>query len=66
VSSLHPGDRELHHEDGSHRWGGGPIDGPGQKAWQAKVEAHKDAHRAELRTGPQRPARTLHRVGVVA
>lgn len=66
MSSIRPGDRPLHYEDGSHRWSGGPP-GKEQDAWRAKVEAHMAAHQAEMRKPRSaRPMRSIRRVGVVA
>jgi hypothetical protein len=46
MSSLHPGDRHLHHVDGSHRWSGGPPDPRGHEAYLAALREHLRQHRS--------------------
>jgi hypothetical protein len=65
VSSLHHTDRHMHHEDGSHRWSGGPPDRAGHEVWLAELRAHLADHKADLLAEPgerkrtRRAARTL-------
>jgi hypothetical protein len=62
VSSIHPADRRFHHEDGSHRWSGGPPDRAGQDVYQSELRAHMDAHRAQMRVPRQRTAPETRRL----
>jgi hypothetical protein len=60
MSSMHPGDRHLHHVDGSHRWSGGPPDPRGREAFQAALREHLRQHRSwppNRNRGRQRTAR---------
>ena len=46
MSHLFPGDADMHHHDGRHRWTGGPApDEPGAEAWEARLRNHMQAHR---------------------
>jgi hypothetical protein len=60
VSSLGPGDEELHYSDGSHRWmcpwlNASEVD---ETAWSRRMHAHRDAHRSGMTDRPaSRPAR---------
>jgi hypothetical protein len=46
----------MHHEDGSHRWSGGPPDRAGHEVWLAELRAHLADHKSDLlaSTEPQR------------
>ena len=44
MSSLRPGDEDLHYSDGSHRWIGPYPDATAQADWESLVRAHKDQH----------------------
>jgi hypothetical protein len=46
MSRLNPGDEDLHHQDGSHRWAG--EDG---ERWRARIEAHVAEHRSGIGSG---------------
>jgi len=64
MSSLHPGDRHLHHVDGSHRWSGGPPDPRGHEAYLAALREHLRQHRSWPPNRPNRPnRRPNHRPG---
>jgi len=61
---LRPGDRELHYQDGSHRFGAPPL-GVSAQEWASRLEAHMQAHREDpdaglspgYSLGPGRPAK---------
>jgi hypothetical protein len=62
MSSLRPGDENLHHADGSHRWSGGPPDPRGRAAYLAALRDHLQQHRrwtvpAKARQDPRRRPR---------
>lgn len=58
MSSLHRGDRHLHHADGSHRWSGGPPDQRGRDAYLAALREHLQLHRAAFAAPRTRPDQT--------
>lgn len=48
MSSLQPGDEDMHHSDGSHRWIAPPdVD---QDLWTAFVREHQQRHLAGATT----------------
>lgn len=59
MSVLRPGDEDMHFEDGSHRWYPLDPDDTNQKAWEARVHAHKDEHREERRPRKRWPRRSI-------
>jgi hypothetical protein len=61
MSSLHRGDRHLHHADGSHRWSGGPADTRGREAYLSALREHLAQHRAGFAANAGPAIRMLRR-----
>ena len=58
VSSLKPGDDEIHYSDGSHRWMCPDPDDAAQEKWRTRLDAHIEAHR-DLGNPGRSPGRGL-------
>ncbi|ASW56359.1 hypothetical protein [Plantactinospora sp. KBS50] len=51
MSTLGPGDEQLHYSDGSHRWTS-PHGRKDQKLWEERVREHQHRHRERLGNRP--------------